>query len=236
MASRDVRMGEYPDFEFILASFDGAYTSKEENDPSALTIWGLWFDNPGAPGQGDPGDPKIMLIHAWRKWLTLHGTPAPRMMPGEDPKEYQARCRKNWGVVEHLADDCRRFKADMLIIEAKATGLVVEQEIRRVYSREPWGVKTVNPGRMDKTARVNAVIDLFTDGMIWRPDKEWAQMVEDELAQFPKGHHDDLVDTTTQALSFLRRGGFAARTVEARVEVDERRFPPAPARRLHYLD
>jgi hypothetical protein len=34
--------GKFPPFEYIIASLDGAYTEKEENDPSALTVWGVF--------------------------------------------------------------------------------------------------------------------------------------------------------------------------------------------------
>jgi hypothetical protein len=32
---------KYPGFEYILAALDTAYTEKEENDPSALSLWGI---------------------------------------------------------------------------------------------------------------------------------------------------------------------------------------------------
>src|SRR5262249_23561685 len=41
--------GTYPPCEYILASLDTAYTEKEENDPSALSIWGVWRDRAGNP-------------------------------------------------------------------------------------------------------------------------------------------------------------------------------------------
>ena len=60
----------------------------------------------------------------------------------------------------------------------------------------------------DKVARVNACAPLFESGMVWYPDTNWAKDVIEECAAFPAGDHDDLVDSTTQALMRFRQGGF----------------------------
>jgi phage terminase large subunit-like protein len=54
---------------------------------------------------------------------------------------------------------------------------------------------------------VNAVAPLFESGMIWAPDEEFAHEVIEECASFPYGDHDDLVDSTTQAILRFRQGG-----------------------------
>ena len=43
--------------------------------------------------------------------------------------------------------------------------------------------------------------------MIWAPDQKFAQEVIEECAAFPFGDHDDLVDSTTQAIMRFRQGG-----------------------------
>jgi len=60
----------------------------------------------------------------------------------------------------------------------------------------------------DKHARVNSVAPLFESGMIWAPEQKFADEVIEECAAFPYGDHDDLVDSTTQALMRFRQGGF----------------------------
>ena len=60
----------------------------------------------------------------------------------------------------------------------------------------------------DKVSRVNACSPLFESGMVWAPDTKWANEVKEECAVFPAGDHDDLVDSTTQALLRFRQGGF----------------------------
>jgi predicted phage terminase large subunit-like protein len=36
--------------------------------------------------------------------------------------------------------------------------------------------------------------------MVWAPETEWADELIEECAAFPNGDHDDMVDSTTQAL------------------------------------
>ena len=60
----------------------------------------------------------------------------------------------------------------------------------------------------DKHTRVNSVSPLFESGQIWAPAHlQFAQEVIEECAAFPYGDHDDLVDSTTQALMRFRQGG-----------------------------
>ena len=71
----------------------------------------------------------------------------------------------------------------------------------------PVAEYTPSRGR-DKIARVNAVSDLFSSGNVWAPKKRWAEEVIEQFASFPTGDHDDLVDSSTQALLRFRQGGF----------------------------
>jgi predicted phage terminase large subunit-like protein len=96
------------------------------------------------------------------------------------------------------------WKPDSLIVEAKAAGSPLIHELRR--SGIP--VQDFNPGGQDKVARLNAVSDIFQSGMVFVPATRWAEEVIEEVADFPFGRHDDLVDSTSQALLRFRRGGF----------------------------
>ena len=55
---------------------------------------------------------------------------------------------------------------------------------------------------------MNAVADLFSSGIVWAPATRWAEEVIEEFASFPNAEHDDLVDSSTQALLRFRQGGF----------------------------
>lgn len=228
----DIKVGMFPNFEYIVASFDGAFGQKKENDYSALTVWGVWVaTNIEQRLLGSPGTPRLMLMHAWRKKLTLHGKTMNLIEPawGETQQQFQSRKESHWGIVEHIAATCTKFKVDLLLIEAKQSGLSVEQEMRRLFSNEKWSVRMVDPGGLDKEARVWTSQPVFADGGIWRPDTDWGDMVENEFASFPKAAHDDLVDTSVQAINFLRKLNFIPRADEAAREYEEDRYYRRPA-------
>jgi len=171
----------WPPFEFVLASADLAFTEKQENDYSALTIWGMWFDRTGSP--------KIVAIHAWQDRLSFNP------------------------LITRIGNNCRKFKPDVLLIEAKAAGISAAQEIQRVFGAGEWSTVLINP-KGDKVSRAVAVQGLFEEGLIYAPDREWAQLLIDTCASFPKGKHDDLVDSTTQALQYMRSNGLIRRREE----------------------
>jgi predicted phage terminase large subunit-like protein len=60
----------------------------------------------------------------------------------------------------------------------------------------------------DKIARLNSIADIFASGRVWVPQTSWAEELVEEVASFPSGEHDDLVDSMSQALLRFRRGGF----------------------------
>jgi predicted phage terminase large subunit-like protein len=99
----------------------------------------------------------------------------------------------------------KEWEPDACIIEKKAAGSPLIQELRRMG----LPIQEFTPSRgNDKVARLNAVSDLFASGKVWAPDRRWAREVIEEIAAFPVGEHDDFVDTTTQALLRYRQGGF----------------------------
>ena len=97
------------------------------------------------------------------------------------------------------------WEPDSVIIESKASGMPLTQELRAMGIP----VQNYSPNRgQDKIARTNAVAPLFESGMVWVPETRWAEELVEELTDFPNGDHDDLVDSTTQALLRFRQGGF----------------------------
>ena len=57
----------------------------------------------------------------------------------------------------------------------------------------------------DKLARSQAVTPLIEAGKVFLPESApWLADFLDELAAFPTGVHDDIVDSVTQALNYLR--------------------------------
>ena len=99
----------------------------------------------------------------------------------------------------------REWSPDTTIIEKRAAGAPLVYELRKVGV--PVSEYTPYKGQ-DKIARVNSIVDLFASGMVWRPDRRWAEEVAEEMAEFPYGEHDDLTDSASQALMRFRKGGF----------------------------
>jgi len=99
----------------------------------------------------------------------------------------------------------QEWEPDSLIVEAKAAGSPLIFELRAMGI--PVQEYTPSKGN-DKIARLNAVADIFASGRVWVPQTHWAEELVEEVASFPSGEHDDLVDSMTQALLRFRRGGF----------------------------
>jgi predicted phage terminase large subunit-like protein len=109
-------------------------------------------------------------------------------------------------------EEWKEWEPDAMIVEAKAAGSPLIFELRAMGI--PVQEFTPSKGN-DKIARLNAVADLFASGHVWVPNTSWAEELVEEVASFPSGEHDDLVDSMSQALLRYRRGGFI------RLESDE---------------
>jgi predicted phage terminase large subunit-like protein len=117
------------------------------------------------------------------------------------------------------------WQPDACIIEAKAAGAPLVFELRAMGI--PVSEYTPSRGN-DKVARVNAVADMFASGVVWCPETRFGEMVIEEFASFPVGEHDDLVDSSTQALLRFRQGGFL------RLNTDEEDEPMYRKRAAYY--
>jgi predicted phage terminase large subunit-like protein len=129
----------------------------------------------------DHGLPNIIVVNAFRErmqWIEL--------------KETAFRHYQEW-------------EPDSVMIEKKATGAPLIYEFRAMGI--PVQEYTPSKGN-DKITRLNSVSDIIASGKVWVPQTRWAEELVDEIASFPSGEHDDLVDATTLALMRFRAGGF----------------------------
>jgi predicted phage terminase large subunit-like protein len=115
------------------------------------------------------------------------------------------------------------WQPDNVLIEAKATGTPLQQELRRmgipVTMYSPGGRRS----GQDKVSRANAVAPLLESGMIWYPEEyEWAQEMVEECAAFPNGSNDDQVDAAVMAWMRFRQGNFVALQTDYEDEDDIR--------------
>ena len=223
---KPTRIVQFPPFDFIIASLDTAYTEKTMNDPSALSIWGVFsgdtvahevkLDEAGNTTRAYvETSTRIMLIHCWSEHLELHP------------------------LVQKVAKSCGPvgkggFNVDKLLIEDKAAGHSVAQELRRLFQNEPYSIQLINPKAADKMARLYSVQNLWEKGMIYAPDRPWAEMMIAECGTFPHAKRDDLVDTASQALRHMRDIGLLIHGEERQAEAEESmRYRGRPLQRLY---
>ena len=164
-----------PQCQFIIQSWDTAFTKSERADYSACTTWGVFYKDE------NENDPHIILLDALKERMEF--------------PELKARALEYY----------QEWQPDAFIVEAKASGAPLIFELRRMGIP----VQEFTPTRgNDKISRLNSVTDLFASGKVWAPNKRWAEEVIEEMAAFPNSDHDDLVDSSTQALIRFRKGGF----------------------------
>ena len=166
-----------PSVEYIIQSYDTAYSKKETADYSVITTWGVFFPD-------EDSGPNIMLMDVRKgRW---------------DFPDLKRQAKEQYDY----------WQPDNVLIEAKATGTTLQQELRRmgipVTMYSPGGRRA----GQDKVSRANAVAPILESGMVWATDDDWAQDLIEECAAFPNGDNDDQVDSTTQALTRFRAGNF----------------------------
>ena len=189
-----------------------------------------WMQNPTAE------EGAIIKRDWWKRWTHKSIPPVKYIMQSYDTAFSKNQTAdfsaiSTWGVFKPSEDspdclillDCQKgrwdfpelkeiamreytyWECDMVLIEAKASGTPLTQELRRI------GIPVVNysPTRgHDKHSRMHSVAPIFESGMVYAPNKTFAEDMIEECASFPFGANDDLCDTMTQALMRFREGGF----------------------------
>jgi len=94
------------------------------------------------------------------------------------------------------------FKASTVLIEDKSSGIQLIQELRG----EGLGcVKGIKP-EGDKTMRLNAQTATIENGLVFLPTQApWLMDYVAEMTSFPKAKHSDQVDSTSQALEWVKK-------------------------------
>jgi predicted phage terminase large subunit-like protein len=168
-----------PDCDYTIMSLDAAQESHNRADYSAVTLWGVFYLNSNETGKPIAN---IILLNAWKSRMEF--------------PELKAK----------MIAEYKEWEPDTFIVEKKSAGAQIVQEFRAMGIP----VSDFTPGKGDnKIARVHAVSDIFSCGLVWAPkDRIWAQEVITECANFPVGQFDDMVDSVTLAMRRFRTGGF----------------------------
>ena len=99
-----------------------------------------------------------------------------------------------------VAEQIERFKPQVVLIEDKASGTQLIQELRQSGVSI---VKEIKP-KGDKTMRMHAQTAAFEGGFVKLPRRAaWLDAYVLELTTFPRSRHDDQVDSTAQALAWI---------------------------------
>lgn len=170
------------DYRFIVISIDTATSTKNGADYSAIGVFGLITDYS-----------EVHLIHMNRGRYDFH------TLNNEIIKTYE------------LAKQLSGASANLILIEAKANGISVIQELQR---NTHLRVKGITP-MADKVSRVvNDFLPFISKLKIPMHASIYNYWIEDyirecKLFRADNTHaHDDMIDSTSQALAFLCRKTF----------------------------
>ena len=199
----------FPELGTVVAALDTAMEEHELADYNALTVWGAFA--------GPNGEPRLILKDFWQERLPLAQ------------------------LVARVAEKCRKHKVDYLLIEHKTRGRDVHDEILRLYSDATWQTVLVKV-QGDKESRLAAVshlfsgdvrrdpvsgVDIWSGGMIYAPNTDWAEALINQVASFPNAAHDDGTDSTSLGLGWMRKNGVVLRKVEYDwAEEEKKKFRP----------
>jgi len=168
-----------PGCEYIIMTLDAAAEAHNRADFTALTTWGVFFNE-------EESAHNIILLNAIKQRLEF-----------PELKELALQEYQDWDP-------------DVFIVEKKSSGTPLYQELRRMGI--PVGEYTPVRGTQNnpntKMARLNSVADIVRSGLVWAPDRRWADDLVEEVAGFPFMRNDDQVDATIMALMRFRQGGF----------------------------
>jgi len=191
----------FPRFDFIVQSYDCAFSDKEYNDPTAMTTWGAYkpLDGPMS----------VLLIDCWAEHLSF-----PKLKP---------KVLEEWKVSYGEGKDAKR--PDLILVEDKAAGISLIQELRAAH----LPVRGYNPGHADKMQRLQITASIFATKRVWLPEssvrkgfvKDWCEGFLSQICAFPDSTHDDYVDSATQAIRLLKDMGFLDINPEPRYDDDE---------------
>jgi predicted phage terminase large subunit-like protein len=168
-----------PEVSQIIVSMDTAFSEKERADFSAYTVWGIFYKDVETLNMGIQRVPQMVLLYSHKG---------------------------KWNMFD-LCNECETlretFKPDYFLIEKKASGQTLLQELYR----RGFPVVEYDP-RGKKEERLQAASVILKMGRVWAPlDKEWARLVVEEVCSFPSAAHDDLTDTVSQAVVYMRDMG-----------------------------
>jgi predicted phage terminase large subunit-like protein len=103
-----------------------------------------------------------------------------------------------------VVEQAKRWQARVTIIEDKASGTQLIQDL--IHDGVPGIRRYEPPPGEDKIMRMHSSSSSIENGFVYLPEKaEWLAEYLHEFRLFPRGRHDDQVDSTSQALDWVRQ-------------------------------
>ena len=94
-----------------------------------------------------------------------------------------------------------RENPDYVLIEQVGIGTPLVQEVQATSN---INVVPIKPEK-DKETRLHAITPMIEGGNVYLPNEaEWLNAYIDQMSMFPRAKHDDMVDSTTQFLSWIK--------------------------------
>lgn len=173
----------FPDIEYVIQSYDTAFTANTENDPTGCLVFGVFRPSPDEPYC-------VMILDAWTDHLKY--------------PELRTRAKDDYKATYGPGE----APVDLLLIEDKGSGIPLIQDLQRAG----LNIRKYNPGRPDKTMRLHAVSHLVYNGRVYIPESKqvpgefvtWAEDFIREVCSYPNSPHDEYVDTLSQGLAVFR--------------------------------
>lgn len=205
-----------PRIDHIIQSWDTAFNRDDDKEStktaySVATTWGIFKDKTGLEC--------ILLLNVWREKVEFPDLLAHAARLGKDYRDD--------GTRKVSKQNAYLYKPDTILVESQATGGPLMQELRRVgIIATPFYPQKIG----GKIKRVQLVSHLIENGRVYLLANEKGDFGQketdfiEECSSFPNGAYKDQVDTLTQVLHYLRKGGWLKHSEDEETEtIDTRR-------------
>jgi len=205
-----------PNIELVIQSWDTALESTKANAYSACCTFGIFTDKNGLKN--------VILLSMYRGNVEY---PDLRRMAVRMFHDYRD------DNIDKPIKPSGYHKVDVLLIEAKASGISLIQDLTRA-GLSPTRFDPTKYG--DKIQRVRLITHILENNRVWLPAKppdftrlrSFAEICAYEYSVFPNGTSRDLVDCLTQVIIRLNTGGWLLNSHDPEYEEYQPRYIDKP--------